>query len=402
MPRSTTTITIFLASPGDVLPERELVASTVDKWNRIRGRETAVHFDLLRWETNVSAGFSTDGQKVINDQIGLDYDVLIALFWARIGTATPRSESGTTEEYERALSRFREGEAIDIAFFFKDAPVPIGDIDPSQIQGVNDLRSQVSADGALYKLFKDEDGLRFEVDLLLDRIARRYSGGEHGGGMELTVPTPRMTTAVISNDATVSAVHPTEEGALIQDERGLLDISDDLERHSVAAGKFLDEMTRHLNDLSATTNTVTKSLQEKARLGPVDPSETRPLVTQVSHSMDMFSDFLEKNTPDFSENSQALSADLRALIDVSHDFSRSDQDIDQFEKTVEDLIQSMDFSIENLIGLLNETNALQRMTSAFNHAKKRLARNLSILITSLTSSRSIIGEAATEIQSLRP
>lgn len=86
MPRQTTTIGLFLASPSDVEREREIVTRAIDAWNQISGRRSGVYVELLKWETSVAAGFSDDGQSVVNEEIGEAYDALLCVFgvgWAR-------------------------------------------------------------------------------------------------------------------------------------------------------------------------------------------------------------------------------------------------------------------------------------------------------------------------------
>lgn len=398
MPRSTTTVSIFLASPSDVVPEREIVSRAIDNWNRIRGRNREVYFDLLKWETNVSAGFSSDGQQVVNEQIGSDYDVLIALFWGRIGSVTPRAKSGTTEEYELALQRYKNNDQIDIAFYFKQADIPYKDINPDQFKLVNELRDRVQSEGALYKIFGDDDGLKFEIELLLDRLARKFGNNEF-----IFNPDVRLQKRSIANTVT-SSIYTELDGHDIENQdpdRGLYDISEDLDRHSQESSRFLDEMTQRLDLMSNETSEVTRSFEELGKLGPVSPADGRPLIARLSAGMDSFSDFLEAGLPSFAENSSALSEDARALIDISKDFSRSNEEISAFEDTLSTLAEAMQNSNESMIELLESTRGMQRMTSSFNRSKKRLINNIDYLISATDSSRCIIEEAIKEIKLLQ-
>jgi hypothetical protein len=122
VPRTISVITVFIASPADVLREKDIVSAQIAEWNARHGKDNSINFDVVRWETSVSAGFGSDGQDVINSQVGDQYDVLIGLFWARYGSATPRASSGTVEEYRRAFERYRSGEDVDIAFLLKGFP----------------------------------------------------------------------------------------------------------------------------------------------------------------------------------------------------------------------------------------------------------------------------------------
>ncbi len=133
MPRNLTSVSIFLSSPGDVSQERALVTTAIDEWNGRMSRDRGIFFDLIKFETSVSAGFGDDGQGVINEQVADDYDVLIAIFWKRLGSETARASSGSVEEFQRALSRYKNGEKIEISFLFKTTPVDVRDPSSSQI-----------------------------------------------------------------------------------------------------------------------------------------------------------------------------------------------------------------------------------------------------------------------------
>ncbi len=169
MARTATILTIFLASPGDVSKERDIVSKAVSRWNSVHSQSKSVIFELIRWEDSVAAGFGRDGQDVINQQVH-PYDLLIALFWTRLGTPTLRSSSGSSEEYEIALNRYSSGENIEISFYFKDAAFNPREVDLDQLSLVYDFERKVQSDGAFTKIFTDEDSLQFEIGLLLDRV----------------------------------------------------------------------------------------------------------------------------------------------------------------------------------------------------------------------------------------
>lgn len=386
MPRDTRTISIFLASPGDVAREREVIAQTIDEWNQIRGRDRSTHFELLRWERSVSAGFAEDGQQVVTQQIGDNFDALIGVFWTRIGTATPRAESGTVEEYERALARRGNGENVEVAFFFKDAPVSLKALDLGQAQAVQGFKKRLESDGGLYKEFTDETVLRFEVNLLLDRLARDFGrNGEHESSGQQPAPadSPPLTSNVDRSD-----------------ELGFLDVSESLENHSAKAQSFLSEMVAQLDQMTSTNQVVTSEMEELAKLGNSGPAVMRPLIARVTEGMNTFSEFMERTLPEYSFHSRGIADDTRALIDLSRDFETPDADIKQMEQNLVELMTAMDENYVSIEGVLDSTEGLQRMTVAFNHARRRLATNLRAYLEDLRSTRDVVATALQELRGL--
>ena len=151
MPRYSTVFQVFVASPSDVAEERSLLEGVISDLNQIWSKTLGITFELVRWETNVHPSFSNDPQAAINEQIGLEYDVFIGIFWGRIGTLTPRSISGTLEEFERAYARFLLNKnSPEIMIYFKDAAIQPSKIDTNQLQRVQTFRESLSEKGGLY------------------------------------------------------------------------------------------------------------------------------------------------------------------------------------------------------------------------------------------------------------
>jgi hypothetical protein len=92
-------IKVFVASPGDCIPERKRLDKAVREVNLANGDTVGLRLELVGWETHTHPGFGTDLQAVINEQIGNDYDVFVGLLWSKLGTPTPRHPSGTIEEF---------------------------------------------------------------------------------------------------------------------------------------------------------------------------------------------------------------------------------------------------------------------------------------------------------------
>jgi hypothetical protein len=112
MARNARVIDVFLSSPSDVGSEREFIRRTAHEWNVLRARSTGCHINVLTWEDAVAPAISDRPQSVINEAIGDEYDVFLGLMWGRFGTATGEAESGTVEEFDRALDRYRNGENL--------------------------------------------------------------------------------------------------------------------------------------------------------------------------------------------------------------------------------------------------------------------------------------------------
>ena len=99
MAKSHTILQVFIASPGDVDPERAALEGVVSEFNLTWGDKHGVRLELVKWETHSRPGFGQDAQDVINRQVGDDYDIFLGIMWGRFGTATARAESGTEQQF---------------------------------------------------------------------------------------------------------------------------------------------------------------------------------------------------------------------------------------------------------------------------------------------------------------
>ncbi|NER97707.1 MAG: hypothetical protein F6J86_28325 [Symploca sp. SIO1B1] len=114
---------IFLASPSDVSKERNYVEEVVEEINRTTALSKGVMLQVVRSEKNAYPSFGQGGQAALNSQIGNmdEYELFVGIMWNRLGTPTPRAESGTVEEYERAVAAFEQNGKPDIWFYFREA-----------------------------------------------------------------------------------------------------------------------------------------------------------------------------------------------------------------------------------------------------------------------------------------
>lgn len=118
-------LTLFLASPGDVASERDLVVRIVEEYNATVGAAHGVRVQVVRWETDARPGWGKDGQAMINGLIeGRNHALFVVIFWNRFGTPTPRAKSGTLEEFNLAVKQ-RLGKRPEIMLYFNSAPATL-------------------------------------------------------------------------------------------------------------------------------------------------------------------------------------------------------------------------------------------------------------------------------------
>lgn len=113
---------VLVTSPGDV-PKSMIdgVIDSIEKWNKLNSVAKNIILKPVRWETDVYSNLNNEEpQKIINTQIVADSDILIGVFWTRIGTPTKEYESGSVEEIEKHI-----GKKKPAMLYFLKKQVPI-------------------------------------------------------------------------------------------------------------------------------------------------------------------------------------------------------------------------------------------------------------------------------------
>jgi hypothetical protein len=131
MPYKADVIKVMIASPSDVAAERDLVREVVHDWNVIHSEDRELVLLPVGWETHAAPAMGERPQAIINKCVLKDCDLLVAIFWTRLGSPTGAAASGTVEEIEEHL-----GAGKPAMIYFSSAPVAPASIDPGQYKAL--------------------------------------------------------------------------------------------------------------------------------------------------------------------------------------------------------------------------------------------------------------------------
>ncbi len=101
----------------------------------------------IGWETHSHPSMEDRAQGVLNGQILNDADLLVAIFWTRIGTPTGEAVSGSVEEIEKHV---KAGKPAMI--YFSSAPVRLDSVDEAQYKSLREFKEQLRTRG-LYETY---------------------------------------------------------------------------------------------------------------------------------------------------------------------------------------------------------------------------------------------------------
>ena len=162
-------IKILIASPGDVIRERELLLDKLEtKFRRDHYEERCgARIIVTGWEYVASqSGYAQD---IINDDLVSKSNIILAVFRHKLGsptiditTGTDRSQSGTAEELLYAIrNKTLPNPPLGMSYFYANAPfISLDSVDFEQTQKdwgrLKEFRNEIKNE-ILYKSYKHEE-----------------------------------------------------------------------------------------------------------------------------------------------------------------------------------------------------------------------------------------------------
>lgn len=141
---------IFIASPGDVAWARTQIRKSLYLWNEVNTKHRNAILFPLAWETSSAPNMGTPAQTIINETLLSEADLLVGVFWTRLGTPTADFESGTVEEIERHIKAGKP-----TLLYFSEQPVALGSVDRDEYERLQDFKKSCQSRG-LYHQFDDQ------------------------------------------------------------------------------------------------------------------------------------------------------------------------------------------------------------------------------------------------------
>jgi hypothetical protein len=207
---------VFIASPSDVVPERNIIRQILTEWNTVNSQLKQIVLLPIGWETHTSPEMGDRPQSIIDRQILKDCDLLIGVFWTRIGTPTEGHESGTVEEIEKHVASNKPA-----MLYFSAAPVALESVDHAQYERLTVFRESTKSKG-LFETYTDladfSSKLTRQLQLKINHNPSYFIGasGSQGGVTTLDSILPPPDIPTLAREAQVLLK------AAIQDPAGVI------------------------------------------------------------------------------------------------------------------------------------------------------------------------------------
>lgn len=135
MSQAVTLYNVFIASPSDVNWARMQVRQTVHAWNEIHAKHSKAVLLPIGWESSSAPNMGKPAQELINEKLLSEADLLVGVFWTKLGTPTAEYDSGTVEEIERHIQAGKP-----TLLYFSGEPVALESIDREDYDRLVDFK----------------------------------------------------------------------------------------------------------------------------------------------------------------------------------------------------------------------------------------------------------------------
>jgi hypothetical protein len=369
---------ILLSSPSDLSDERRIASEVVTEISSTWGNPNSVTLKLLSWENDVTPGFASEPQEVINDQLGDSWDIYLGIMHARFGTPTRRFGSGTEEEFETAYKLWQsDSEKRSLMFYFKKAPIEI-DADPEQLRRVQEFKKRVSNLGGLYREFSDGSGFK---DLLRAHLTAVLVDLHKKQGQ--TTPLAIVTGAT---DKTPDDQLP-----------GFLDLIEDGTTALNQVTAAVEGMGTIMTNSTAEVVKQSERFKEVSALG--DLQTMRKCVSSISKNMLETARAIGDRRRDYGTASRIGFESLSTAISLAKGFSSGGiGDINSFANTISGTMGMLESFVATIYGTERSLNTIPNIAKEFSFARMSLNKELASLRSELNASLSLMRDLRNVLQ----
>ncbi|NOX65498.1 MAG: hypothetical protein GXO85_06790 [Chlorobi bacterium] len=381
MPQSINKYKILVASPSDVLDERESMDEVFSELDKTYGSRNNLVLELIKWETNTAPAISeTDIQDLIDKDVGSDYDLFIGILWKKFGTPTKKFGSGTEQEFQNAYTRFKKKpKALQILFYFKTStPLSLSDIEPSELEKVNKFKKELGKKNVYYWEYNNTEELqkflRIHIPQRIDELRK---------------------TNIISESNKKETKQAIIEEELYEEELGIIDYQELIEESfgdSTQALLRISESTEWIgNEINKKTDEIQSLTAKKL---DISKKVARDFFRRTAEVMNDFAKRIEPDIPIFMNSFEKGIDALSNLVTLYCSDIDNTQDavIQEITDLIIGLLSSIKVAEEGIESFLESIKTLPRMEKQLNKARRNVAIKIEEFLNKLKISYSIANE----------
>jgi hypothetical protein len=185
----------MIASPSDVPRERLVVRECIEEWNATYAAKGQLVLLPVAWDTNTAPSMEAPAQDIIDRDVLATADILVGVFWTRLGTPTGKAPSGTVREIQAHIAAGKPA-----MLYFADTPVELKSVDLEQYQALVDFREDCKRRGLVDTFASIEDFRRKLTRQLAHTVLSKYWSPSSSDSESVSALTP-VRAPKLSNEA---------------------------------------------------------------------------------------------------------------------------------------------------------------------------------------------------------
>lgn len=141
---------VVLVSPSDVKEERDYAERVIEEINEVLAPTLELSLKIFRWESDTTPAFHARGPQGVIDFMAdiTNCDIVLAIFWKRLGTPLDSGLTGTEHEFWKAYKSWQEHRRPQIMTYFNRAPLQYLSIEEAdQIKALLEFRTRFPKEG---------------------------------------------------------------------------------------------------------------------------------------------------------------------------------------------------------------------------------------------------------------
>ena len=186
---SATVHRVLIASPGDLTEERGIIVDAIYGWNTTYAVEDRVVLLPVLWETHSVPELGDRPQAILNHRLLAGCDILVGVFWTRLGTPTGTFASGTLEE----IDEFRRA-GKPVLLYFSSRHIDPDRVDLDQLMKLREAKALFRERGLVHE-FASPFELREKLAHHLYKQVRRFGSGDASPEKQVLSPTVPLHTS---------------------------------------------------------------------------------------------------------------------------------------------------------------------------------------------------------------
>src|SRR5262245_58922607 len=128
---------IVMGAAVEVLVERRTAREVMSGRIGLFAQHSSVAVGALPWGTQPAPGLQPRSQAFENTDVLIHADLLLAIFWTRIGTPTGSDPSGTVEEIRKHVAAGKP-----TMIYFSSKPVSPDSVEPALYAALKDFKKE--------------------------------------------------------------------------------------------------------------------------------------------------------------------------------------------------------------------------------------------------------------------